>query len=918
MIDIPTKEEIQQLYEKKGSDFLIWYIWRNAVRVLPLFGLVPLLKLESSEGKLVRELYQAFQVSFLLFRWQDNRGATKTILANKFRDIYSAGEVIQRELSNYQEIRKGISGYKSIPEQVAMGESTVASYVDTAIGNAVEINTEVARFMREDTSIVDLAFLVSELAQRAEWSANAAIAGKEVVDRKSFDESFDNVFNIAMRYTDTSRDQSSLSALSASARFDFDTLVLSGRIPWFETPLWSSDFIEQHNNYQVDEICQWADSLSRYLGGHGYDYIAQDVARLLSNKQLGDHSKKYTEVYSSSILEDPKLLKEQLFGDEIGVVTPAVRVLLIGAGGAGKSTLADRLKGNPVEHVKQSTPGIDYYQHKPLDLGLLLPEYQNVRNEPTLYLWDFGGQAIFHGLHSAFLGENCIYVIVVDSRHEQAPDEWLQQIYDLAGSKAVVLVITNEYENCKVRQNEARLLREYQFLEKNSFFYFSCMDVEAEDFSSTVLALIKASQDSQRIVPQGTLQIKDILSHEFESKVFISIDEIERVIHRFCDDNEDIGNISQRLEQLGFIARVNSNEMEYCIQPSWIVDHAYKVLNSKLLIERNGLITLRELSQSFKDDIAEPNIKYLIAFLEERSLCTRLKNGASYFFPDASRSDEVPKAGEILRREGCLAIRFDLPYFPLGLHARLIHSLFLPNNDVCIHDVEDIWRQGFVLRKNEISAVVHYLTKKSVIELVFSSELNDFLGSEVADILNTFYINLKAVVSLGSSLGAENIEPFVILKEDVFSVHNASQLVKILKKIRNYEQLIDEVSTMASKTTNNNVTVNGGQVSVDGKNIQMTQIVDEQRVEISVDQRQQVVNLIDDLLNESSQLTGSEIVAVGKAKEALDSPEPDSKNRILQVAEVINDFSGFAKDKGIPIAKFLLENKEKLAAAFGT
>jgi len=121
--------------------------------------------------------------------------------------------------------------------------------------------------------------------------------------------------------------------------------------------------------------------------------------------------------YSSSIIEDPKLLKAQLFGDEIGVVTPAVRVLSIGSGGAGKSTLADRLKGKPVEQVKQSTPGIDYYQHQPLDLGLLLPKYQSVKNEPNLYLWDFGGQAIFHGLHSAFLSENCIYVIVVDSRH---------------------------------------------------------------------------------------------------------------------------------------------------------------------------------------------------------------------------------------------------------------------------------------------------------------------------------------------------------------------------------------------------------------------------------------------------------------------------------------------------------------------
>lgn len=79
----------------------------------------------------------------------------------------------------------------------------------------------------------------------------------------------------------------------------------------------------------------------------------------------------------------------------------------------------------------------------------------------SLYLWDFGGQTIFHGLHSAFFHKNCVYVLVVDSRHEQAPDEWLHQIRHLAGSQAKVLLVMNWYEGCETRQNETRLIREF-------------------------------------------------------------------------------------------------------------------------------------------------------------------------------------------------------------------------------------------------------------------------------------------------------------------------------------------------------------------------------------------------------------------------------------------------------------------------
>ena len=41
MAELPTKDELEQLYHEKGRDALIWYAWRCALRMLPTLGQLP-------------------------------------------------------------------------------------------------------------------------------------------------------------------------------------------------------------------------------------------------------------------------------------------------------------------------------------------------------------------------------------------------------------------------------------------------------------------------------------------------------------------------------------------------------------------------------------------------------------------------------------------------------------------------------------------------------------------------------------------------------------------------------------------------------------------------------------------------------------------------------------------------------------
>lgn len=87
------------------------------------------------------------------------------------------------------------------------------------------------------------------------------------------------------------------------------------------------------------------------------------------------------------------------------------KLLIIGEGGAGKTTLAQKMKNLNYElkSDEESTEGIDVLRYKfPLD---------NTK-EFQINIWDFGGQEIYHQTHQFFLTERSLYALVVDTRKE--------------------------------------------------------------------------------------------------------------------------------------------------------------------------------------------------------------------------------------------------------------------------------------------------------------------------------------------------------------------------------------------------------------------------------------------------------------------------------------------------------------------
>lgn len=126
-----------------------------------------------------------------------------------------------------------------------------------------------------------------------------------------------------------------------------------------------------------------------------------------------------------------------------------VKVLLIGNGRVGKTTLARRLQGLAPNKEEPSTHAIHFWSLKWNDFR---PKGSETDETLTLNLWDFGGQDLYHNTHRIFFQGASIFLVVwsvsppalkegeLEENQPRSLSYWLDQVLSVNPQATVVLV----------------------------------------------------------------------------------------------------------------------------------------------------------------------------------------------------------------------------------------------------------------------------------------------------------------------------------------------------------------------------------------------------------------------------------------------------------------------------------------------
>lgn len=371
------------------------------------------------------------------------------------------------------------------------------------------------------------------------------------------------------------------------------------------------------------------------------------------------------------------------------------KLILVGRGAVGKTTLVRRLMTGKFSKPKK-TEGIQIKEW-PLSLR---------RNDKIqLNVWDFGGQEIMHSTHQFFLTERSLYLLVVtgrEGREDEDAEYWLKLIHSFGGDSPVVVVLNKQNEH-PFELNRGALQQKYPNIKR-----FIPTDCETGLGMADLRAKIKEQADGleglRKQFPAEWFQIKKRLSGMKEN--FLTFQDYRKICLELDEKDE------QAQDDLAEYLHVLGVALNYCddprlshmhvLNPQWVVDGIYRIINAKQLAERHGELHQSDLGKILpKEDYPRDMHGYLLGLMRKFELCFPLPEDGRYLVPDLLAKEQAAEAAEFDPKH-CLNFQYDYGSMPIpeGLLPRFIvrsHTLSrgLPR-----------WRTGVILDFEGASALV--------------------------------------------------------------------------------------------------------------------------------------------------------------------------------------------------------------------
>ncbi len=339
------------------------------------------------------------------------------------------------------------------------------------------------------------------------------------------------------------------------------------------------------------------------------------------------------------------------------------RLVLVGEGDVGKTTLLKALKGDAGDAPKAgetTTHGIDIHKMK-----LPHPEKEDV--EIQLNAWDFGGQNVYRVTHQFFFSRRSLYILVWEPRGgvgKGQVEDWLNMIRLRVGADARVIIVSTHAKTGEriARIDQPVFLRDYPEMIAGFYEVDSLVPDEStgEMFGIAELKEVIAAEAAQ-LEQMGMLfnnnwkAARDELIESADPR--ISYTNFAEVCAKHTLSEIDISTLAGLMHDLGYIVHYGEDENlrnDVVLKPQWLTKAIGFVLEDRATQEADGILPDERLFEVWHDHEFKDEPRYtpeLYPFF----LRLMEKYDVSYRLPDGKASlvaQHVPQ------------VRPELPWLP--------------------------------------------------------------------------------------------------------------------------------------------------------------------------------------------------------------------------------------------------------------
>jgi internalin A len=380
------------------------------------------------------------------------------------------------------------------------------------------------------------------------------------------------------------------------------------------------------------------------------------------------------------------------------------KLLLVGEGGAGKTSLANKLidpdyqlKLEDSKNPEKSTEGID------------IRRWEFTGNNTQTYrihIWDFGGQEIYHATHQFFLTDRALYLLVADSRKEDTDHPYWLNIIRLLSNNSPVLLVQNEKQNRTCTLNLRELRAEFDALTLPAPINLAD-DRNLPDLRKTIQRQLEALLTEGIPFPHKWLNIRHSLENDSRNTISLADYEATCRRHGICDRDKML-TLSKHLHSLGTALHFQHDPIlrqTIILKPNWATAAVYKVLDNDQVKTNLGQFTTADLTQIWSANQYKHLHHELLQLMKQFKVCYEIPHRPDHYIAPHLLSNAPPDYEFDQGNNLTLRYRYK-GFMPKGLLTLFIVEMHRQIENVSCPDQALVWRTGVVLKSNSARAEI--------------------------------------------------------------------------------------------------------------------------------------------------------------------------------------------------------------------